>query len=270
MKSLTTFTQFWCRSVGFHYLSKRVGHGHVNVKPKNPITDTHWHSIVRDLHTVLTLTDFVICCIQYASSRFISLPITNIMDYYTNRLDERTRPDHCYRDTVPVGVASDMDHIIWCLSNSPKNHLLVRTSMTVHKNFTSYGGLKYRSVTKTSVCPGHGSYVCGEDILQWMILGHMIIKKLYSINIVDLDENFRPLKMLFSYKWLIVKKSLGKYNFLYCGASLWGPETLHFFSHTKKFYLNTQRSNNEVNFWSDTDKDIWRWNSNVWHTYIKF
>ena len=76
--------------------------------------------------------------------------------------------------------------------------------------------------------------------------------------------------MLFSYKWLIVKKSLGKYNFLYCGASLWGPETLHFFSHTKKFYLNTQRSNNEVNFWSDTDKDIWRWNSNVWHTYIKF
>ena len=161
MKSLTTFTQFWCRSVGFHYLSKRVGHGHVNVKPKKPITDTHWHRIVRDLHTVLTLADFVICCTQYASSRFIPLPITHSMDYYTNRLDERTRPDHCYSDTVPVGVASDMDHIIWFSSNSPKNHLLVRTSTTVHKNFASYGGLKYRSVTKTSVCPAHGSYVWG-------------------------------------------------------------------------------------------------------------
>ena len=57
MKSLTTFTQFWCRSVGFHYLSKRVGHGHVNVKPKNPITDTHWYkSTVRACQTVLTQT----------------------------------------------------------------------------------------------------------------------------------------------------------------------------------------------------------------------
>ena len=105
--------------------------------------------------------------------------------------------------------------------------------MTVHKNVTPYGGLKYRSVTtlKTLVCPARSNYVWGEDILE-----NMIIKKLYAIKLVDLDKNFRPLKMLFSYKWLIVKKSLGKYNFLYCGASLWGPETLHFFL-TRKIFI---------------------------------
>ena len=119
------------------------------------------HSIVRDPHTVLTLAAFIICCIEYASSRFIPLPITHIMDYYTNRLDERTRPNHCYSDTVPVGVAWDMDHIIWCLLNSPKIFWseLPRPSMTVQKKITTYGGLKYRSVTKTLVCPTHGNYV---------------------------------------------------------------------------------------------------------------
>ena len=55
VKSLTTFTQFWCRSVGFHYLSKRVGHGHVNVKPKNPITDTHWYTLQSEPFTLYWL-----------------------------------------------------------------------------------------------------------------------------------------------------------------------------------------------------------------------
>lgn len=121
---------------------------------------------------------------------------------------------------------------------------------------------KFRPGTKTVVLTAHGHCIWSEAILKQ--------RNNIPVKIVDLDKNFRPLKMLFSYKWLIVKKSLGKYNFLYCGASLWGPETLHFFSHTKKFYLNTQRSNNEVNFWSDTEKDIWWWNSKVLHTYIKF
>ena len=92
VKSLTTYTQFWCRSVGFHYLSKRVGHGHVNVKPKNPITDTHWYTVHSE-----TLTRYWLKALLY---RFQY--VLNIICCFTNcithlmvkKLDERTASDH--------------------------------------------------------------------------------------------------------------------------------------------------------------------------------